>query len=116
MLRIKQKDFFEKCRDIYGDDWRKYKLICPMCDTPQSAEDFMKAGVGIEDIPKYLGFSCIGRFTGKGTPTEKNKGNGCNWTLGGLFSLHKVEVIMGDGTVYPSFDIYNPEKDKEQNG
>lgn len=69
---------------------------CPRCKTLQSAEDLINAGAGktLEDVESYLGFSCVGRF-------DENKG--CDWTLGGLFQIHELEVITSDGEHHPRF-------------
>lgn len=86
---------------------------CPMCQTIQSTNDLVAAGAGkdFEEIEKYLGFSCVGRFTGAGSPaTTKGKGIGCNWTLGGLFQMHELEVITEDGKHAPHFEPVTPEE------
>lgn len=83
------------------------KFICPMCETHQSANDLIAAGAGatFEDVEKYIGFSCVGRFTGAPTPREKPDGKPCNWSLGGLFRLHKLEVVTPDGERHPCFEV-----------
>ena len=82
-------------------------LICPMCGMVQNATDFIAAGAGksMDEVEKYLGFSCIGRFTGAPAPRQKPDGKPCNWTLGGLFKLHKLEVRTPDGQLHPRFEI-----------
>jgi hypothetical protein len=69
---------------------------CPRCKTLQCGNDLIKAGAGkdFDDIEKYLGFSCVGRW---------DKNNGCDWTLGGLFQLHDLEVVTPDGKHHPRF-------------
>lgn len=86
-------------------------FVCPMCGTVQSAHDLISAGAGnsFDDVEKYIGFSCIGRWTGASSPRKKPDGNPCNWTLGGLFSCHKIEVIV-DGEKYPRFQPATPEQ------
>ena len=78
---------------------------CPMCGTVQSATDLIKAGAGktFADVAGYLGFSCVGRFTNAGAPRKSPDGKPCNWTLGGLFQMHKLEVIDEDGKHIPHF-------------
>jgi hypothetical protein len=82
-------------------------LRCPMCGTIQSAVDLIRAGAGatFDDVDKYLGFSCVGRFTEAG-PWKKGEepGRGCDWTLGGLFHFHKLEVVTPDGKQHPHFE------------
>lgn len=87
-------------------------LVCPMCGTVQSARDLINAGAGedFNSVEKYLGYSCIGRFTGAGAPRKTPDGEGCNWTLGGLFQTHKLEVITPDGKRHPRFELATPEQ------
>lgn len=87
-------------------------FICPRCKTIQSAADLMKAGAGnsVYDVEKYLGFSCVGRFTGAKSPRKKPDGNPCDWTLGGLFGLHELEVVTPDGKHHRSFELATPEQ------
>lgn len=70
---------------------------CPKCRTLQSAQDLIDAGAGknLVEVERYLGFSCVGRW-------DENKG--CDWTLGGLFRIHKLEVITPDGEHHPRFE------------
>jgi hypothetical protein len=85
-------------------------LRCPMCNTIQSAYDLIAAGAGkdFEAVEKYLGFSCVGRFTGARSPRRKPDGHPCDWTLGGLFSAHRLEVITPDGKHHPRFEPATP--------
>lgn len=86
---------------------------CPRCDTLQSGQDLINAGAGddFDAVEKYLGFSCIGRFTGKGSPSEeRGMGHGCNWTLGGFFQMHTFEVITPDGDHHPLFELATKEE------
>lgn len=87
-------------------------VVCPMCATVQTAVDLIAAGAGKDfgQVEKYLGFSCVGRFTGAPGPRKQPDGHACNWTLGGLFQLHKLEVITEDGKHHPSFEPATPEQ------
>lgn len=83
-------------------------LKCPMCHTIQSAQDLIAAGAGknMDEVEKYLGFSCFGRWTHqKPPPKEKGTQHGCNWTLGGLFQCHDLEVVTPDGKKHPRFEL-----------
>lgn len=88
-------------------------MKCPMCGTLQSAHDLITAGAGkdFDDVETYLGFSCLGRFTHM-KPPPKEKGNqvGCNWTLGGLLSLHELTVVTPDGKKHARFELATPEE------
>ena len=93
-----------------------YCLVCPMCGTIQDANDLIKAGAGktFEEVEKYLGFSCVGRFTHqKPPPKEKGTQEGCNWSLGGLFQFHNLVIITPDGKKHPSFEPASAEQFQE---
>lgn len=85
---------------------------CVICGTVQSPADFMRAtGKPIEEIEKYFGFSCIGRFTNAGPWKQGDApGKGCDWTLGGLLRLHRLVVVTPDGDEHPFFDIASAEE------
>jgi len=85
-------------------------MKCPMCGTLQSGADLIAAGAGadFDAVEKYLAFSCVGRFTGAGSPRKTPDGQPCNWTLGGLFTLHKLEVVTPDGNKHPRFELATP--------
>lgn len=91
-------------------------FVCPMCGTVQSCQSLINAGAGktVEEVEKYVGFSCVGRWTQAGPPPNKPKDNntkGCNWTLGGLFRMHTLEVALEDGTTRQmSFEVATPEQ------
>lgn len=85
---------------------------CPACKTLQSAHDLIAAGAGqdFDAVHHYLGFSCVGRFTGAPTPRKKPDGKPCNWTLGGLLKLHKLEIVTPDGESHPHFELASKEE------
>lgn len=89
-----------------------FAFICPMCKTVQSARDLISAGAGknFDEVEKFLAFSCVGRFTDAGGPRNKPDGKTCNWTLGGLFRVHKLEVVTPDGERHPRFELASPEQ------
>lgn len=91
----------------FGPDPRDWKFVCPMCHTVQSARDFYAAGFvpGKGEVNKYLGFSCIGRWTGAGPFSPKSPTRGCDWTLGGLFRIHTLEVMDEEGHQHPRFEF-----------
>jgi hypothetical protein len=68
-------------------------------------EDLINAGASPATVEKYIGFSCIGRFTNAGPhKTGEPPGRGCDWTLGGLFGLQKLEVVDEEGKHHPHFE------------
>lgn len=107
-------EFISSCK-AQGVSREDYAFKCPICGTIQSANDLIKAGAGpdFDSIEKYLGFSCVGRWTDAGPHKKKDKpGKGCDWTLGGLFRLHKLEVTTPDGKQHPRFEVASPEEAK----
>ena len=88
---------------------------CPVCGTIQSATSLINAGAGkdLDTVEKFEGFSCVGRWT-KAGPFHKGDpaGKGCDWTLGGLFRMHTLEV-MQDDKPHPVFELATPEEAQE---
>lgn len=84
---------------------------CPLCEALQCGQDLIDAGAGatFEEVETKTGFSCVGRWTGAGTPRNKPDGQPCNWTLGGLFRLNKLNVETPEGS-HPFFEVANPEE------
>lgn len=70
---------------------------CPSCGMLQSAQDLIDAGAGanLDEVERYLAFSCVGRF---------DSTKGCDWTLGGLLTIHRLEVVTPDGQHHPRFE------------
>jgi hypothetical protein len=82
-------------------------LKCPACGTVQSIALLLSQGCPAERVETQIGFSCVGRWNDAGPPSRDGKPAGakpgCNWTLGGLFRIHTLEVEM-DGKVHPIFE------------
>jgi len=82
----------------------------------------IKAGAPTDEVEPHLGFSCEGRFSNAGPwPSDKRRGKivearrlvrGCDWTLGGLFRIHTLEVIDAEGKPHPMFEVASPEEAK----
>jgi hypothetical protein len=112
MKTITIDEFHEELHKQGAQSREDIAFICPMCGTVQSARSLINAGAGksFDEVEKYLGYSCVGRFTGAGSPRKKPDGKPCNWTLGGLFQLHKMEIVTPDGKHHPSFELASPEQ------
>jgi len=87
MTIITHEDWLVEGKRRFGPDNRYWRFVCPSCGAEQTAQDFLDCGVDPAEIGRLIGFSCIGRFA---------KDKGCDWSLGGLFKIHKVEVAMKD--------------------
>ena len=115
---MKTQTYFEYVEEIHaqGVPLNHIAMVCPMCGTVQSGQDLIDSGAGedLESVNKYLGFSCVGRWTHQKSP-PKTPGTqiGCNWTLGGLFKMHKLEVINPDGNISPRFELAEPYQAQE---
>jgi hypothetical protein len=108
-------DEFQSALRAQGVPIEDCAFRCPMCGTVQSANDLIRAGAGknLDEVEKFLAFSCVGRFTHlKDPPPKKDWGSqvGCNWTLGGLFQFHTLEVVTPDGKKHPRFELCTPEE------
>ena len=88
------KDWRKKGAQLFGKDIKDWKFKCPKCGEVQTLEDFIKQGV--KEPEEYFHFSCIGRF---------DKSRGCDWTLGGLFQIHKTEVVDSEGGKHRVFEF-----------
>lgn len=98
--QIPLEDFHSEMR-AQGVDRDDIAFVCPKCHCIQSVALMVHHGVSAADaLGKYLGFSCIGRFT---------EDRGCNWTLGGLLQIHEVEVIHPGGEKQKTFRLATPE-------
>lgn len=104
-------EFHQRCKAQGVSGRMHVALKCPVCGTVQSLTSLDRAGVPAGKQEHYIGFSCVGRFTNAG-PWKKDEppGRGCDWTLGGLFRIHKLEVITADGEKHPTFEIATAEE------
>lgn len=116
---IESRDMTEEIRKIAIEQLRKeiaaqgvpqehVAVVCPACGFVQSEVDFVKAGVPRGDVPTVLGFSCVGRYSDAKPPRKKPDGKPCNWTLGGLFQIHRLQVTDEKGTTFPLFELASP--------
>lgn len=90
-------------------------LTCCVCGTVQSMASLVAAGAQPEQAERMIGFSCEGRLTDAGPwpnkPSDKRRAvRGCDWSLGGLFRIHTLEVLTDDGVAHPRFAVATPEE------
>ena len=104
-------EFHDACRAQKVGASEDIAFVCPMCRTVQSARDLIAAGAGrdFDEVGRYLGYSCVGRFTSACPPRAKPDGEPCNWTLGGFLSMHTLEVVNTNGERHPHFELASPE-------
>jgi len=90
---------------------------CPACGTVQSMALLAANGVPEAKLEGQIGFSCVGRWIDAGgMPAADPWGGprtdgklGCNWTLGGLFHVHKLIVVDERGE-HACFELATPEE------
>lgn len=113
MKKMSHAEFMQACGKQFDDPsihHRHWAFVCPVCGTVQSAESLIRAGVKRAMVDGALGFACVGRFTGAGEHEQGERpGRGCDYTLGGLFKLHELEVEM-DGRRNPMFNLASNEQ------
>ena len=86
--------------ELFGDDVATWRVVCPSCGHVQCMKDYQEQVPHLteEQILKYLGFSCIGRFTKPEADSLTGEAP-CNYAGGGLFGLNPQPVKMPDGEV-----------------
>lgn len=115
MRTITVDEFQNELRSQGVSSHEHFALRCPVCGTVQSSRDLIAAGAGktFDDVERFLGFSCVGRWTNAGPHKKGNvPGRGCDWTLGGLFQMHDLTVTTPDGEKHPRFEPATPEEAK----
>lgn len=115
MKSVSLAEFHEQMK-AQGVPFEHVAFKCVMCGTIQSAQSLINAGAGktLDEVEKYIAFSCVGRWTNAGPQTRGTApGKGCDWTLGGLFRIHKVEVVYPDGSGRACFELATPEEARE---
>ena len=113
MERVSVAEFRERLVSQGVPDINHAALVCPVCGTVQSMASLVEAGASPEMAERYIGFSCEGRVSGAGAwPRKPSKARaatrGCDWTLGGLFTIHRLEVETEDGVLHPRFTVAEP--------
>ncbi|KKL08835.1 hypothetical protein LCGC14_2571850 [marine sediment metagenome] len=106
------KEWLELGVKLFGEDRTKWRFICPSCKNVQSAEMIRQHNPQIIDDDslkrlheQFVYFNCEGRLNDK---------YGCNWSLGGLFRIHKTEIILDDGSYHPVFEFHTKSLETKQ--
>lgn len=97
--RMSQAEWLQEGARLFGKDPMQWKFKCVVCGHVQTGQDF--AGIDRIDPMNTVYFSCLGRW---------KKDVGCDWTLGGLFQIHVLEVVTEDGKAMPCFEFAADEK------
>lgn len=91
-------EMMERCRAQGVPTPRDYAFVCPACKTVQSMRSLMKAGMDKNAADHMMAYGCEGRHTGVGPIGGKSRKGirGCDWSLGGLFRIHTLEIVYPD--------------------
>jgi len=97
IIKMTYEEWINKAKKLFGKDSYNWKFKCPSCGHIQSINSMVEHNPSLnpEDIQNSVYFNCEGRI---------NEGYGCDWTLGGLFQVHKVEVNF-KGKIVPVFEF-----------
>lgn len=111
MIRVSAKDWLAIGQKLFGVDRMKWRFRCISCGHVQTAEDLAALGVVNEDAAY---FNCAGRYKPSAlsglSKEAKEAKTGCDWTLGGLFRIHRVEVQHPEsGRFLAVFEFDHPE-------
>ena len=106
MEKITLKQWLERGKELYGEDYSNWKFKCPMCGHISSCKDFIDLGSDIDSA--YV--ECIGRINGKGVSGIKFKkgddnSNGCDWAAYGFLGT------LGNGIIVINEKNNNKETD-----
>jgi len=96
--RMTHADWEAEGERLFGPQMRTWRFVCPSCGHVQSAVDAIarNPSVDLTFLRSRINFSCEGRWT---------PATGCDWTLGGLFQIHRLEVVTDEGNVVPTFEF-----------
>lgn len=114
--RLTQAEWLAEGKARFGENTRKWRFVCPICKHVQSMESVlaMREDMTPSEAEGYVYFSCEGRFApgsgkafGKTVPDPKI---GCDYTLGGLFKIARVEVVTPEARILPVFEFDGAEE------
>jgi len=87
MRIIDYKDWYKQGIELFGEGVKHWLFKCPACGNTQSIDDFLEAGLSLEEAQGRFYFSCIGRY---------DKTQGCDYTNGGLINIAPTKVVKGE--------------------
>lgn len=97
MIQVHRDDFLRIGAELFGEDRNNWQFRCASCGHVQSINDAKKRNPAVDESG-WVHFHCEGRFL---LPKPIV---GCDWTLGGLFRIHELEIFdPRSGSFLPSF-------------
>lgn len=119
MKKVSYEEWKAEGQRRFGKDGRRWKFICPICGTVQSAKTFEEyTELTPVEIVRQIGINCIGRSAIGGAaitdldkpPSSDPNAIGCMYHGNGLIRANPVTVELDDGHTMTAFD-FAPEKD-----
>jgi hypothetical protein len=106
--KIQLKAWLQIAEDLFGTDPDEWRFKCTSCGHAQSTKEVLARHPSLnrEDVKSWIYFSCEGR---QWACYGKKPQLGCDWTLGGLFQIHKVEVVTPEGKEIQAFEFAHSE-------
>ena len=90
MKEYTHQQWMDELKSRFGENIMDWAFKCPACGKVYTGKEFKDAGAAPDDMYQ----TCIGRHTGKGSPTKDSK-DGCNWASYGLFgTLGKGNIVI----------------------
>jgi hypothetical protein len=103
MKRIQLADWKRIGTKLFGVDHKEWKFRCAHCGHSQSETSIRALAPDVKAVEPY--FNCTGRY---------NKKVGCDWTLGGFFMIHTLEIFLPDSLTFgPVFEFDHPDAASE---
>lgn len=91
-MKYTLKEWQDEGKRRFGNNVENWAFKCPACGKVSTGQEFKDAGATPNDMYQ----TCIGRHTGKGTPTKDSK-EGCNWAAFGLFgTLNGGDTVVAE--------------------
>ena len=94
---VSKKEWLDRGIVLFGPDMDGWCFVCPSCGNVQSVASILAVAPELarDDVKSWIYCDCQGRHVE----------GGCNWTLGGLLRIHRLEVVTADGSVVPVFEF-----------
>jgi len=95
--QMPRQQWLDRAVELFGPDPKEWRFRCPACRGVQSIAQVLRDNRSfvMDDVKGWIYYSCSGRYTK----------SGCDWTLGGLMRIHRLEVVEPDGSVVPVFEF-----------
>lgn len=82
---LTREAWLAEAESLYGKHPKHWQFKCPACGHVQSIESVIEHDKTMKPgrVSEWIYYNCEGRH---------NPRYGCDWTLGGIFTIHRLEV------------------------